>query len=214
MKIINNCQFKCPMLNSHSHFFSIYCPGSFSRKADLIEHFKEVLYEEIELFCDRFDYFEKKAEKAEVYEFYEYEKKNKYLNYRDIIKDELNSNDNDNEKINYDIFDNDFFQEMFYMNQTDYPENERFIKKGKLEILRIQMGISKLYKIYIFENSICNFLDKIESIKTVIDAMYNYMDFNLMYGYYPDENGKLYFWLNGGYRCYKKKEVAVRKKYF
>ena len=58
MKIINYSKFECPLKNC------FYCCSPFSSKEQIIDHFKCVLYEEILLFYDEFEYIQEKAEKA------------------------------------------------------------------------------------------------------------------------------------------------------
>ena len=132
------------------------------------------------------------------------------LYYRDI-KDENDNLNNDNDvKINYDLFDSNSYNNFYYCYAD---ENDRF-QKGNLEILRIQMGISKLYKLFYLVRSIFDFHQVIKKLSMKIYKMYHYMEYDLKYGFYPDDiNGKPYFWLTFNENClYTKKEIEVKKK--
>ena len=216
MKIINYSKFECPLKNC------FYCCSPFSSKEQIIDHFKCVLYEEILLFYDEFEYIQEKAEKAEInLPLFISENENdwaspfffKWIDYRDI-KDENDNLNNDNDvKINYDLFDSNSYNNFYYCYAD---ENDRF-QKGNLEILRIQMGISKLYKLYklfYLVRSIFDFHQVIKKLSMKIYKMYHYMEYDLKYGFYPDDiNGKPYFWLTFNENClYTKKEIEVKKK--
>ena len=212
--------FLCPIVNNPQkphQSCKWFCTSSFSSEAEIIEHFKEVIDDDnmVDYLFEKFNcMIIRSARSADILSYEDY----RTIRY-DYDEDEnVNLNENfrnmslnNDVKPNYDYFDENVYNNFFhFMDDSNYSENlnnnnfRNFEEKKKLQfdILRIQMGRTKLYKLFDFVCDVFSFLNIIETQHLRIVEMFLYMNYNLKYGYYRDDiNGKLYFY----------KEITVSK---
>ena len=199
--------FLCPIHNNPykpDQSCEWYCTSSFSSKAEIIEHFKELKDHAIDDLFDKFDRMIRSAKSADILSYDDYRRTIRYDVNVNLNENFRNMSLNNDVKPNFDYFDEKVYKNFFHfmnnMNSSeDYIRNnfDTFYnfqkKKQQFDILRIQMGSMKLYNLFYFVREVYSFLNIIEMKFQRIVAIFLYMDYNLKYGYREDINGRLYF---------------------